>query len=468
MQLWTDYEGVTIDGAFPLQKLLSPEGRSAFFSTAGPTGEPRVVRLIECHFDEEEILARWRCVEALNHPNFLRFEHYGQIELDGGPVVYAVFEKVDGNLADVLSQGCLSVKDVAQLTSSLVAALEVLHTHGFVHEHIEPRNIFAVGDVVRLRSDCIREAPEAEEGRAAKERDVRDLATVLLQALTQRKSIEGISDSAMPPPFGQIIRNGLDGTWGLENIRAALGSQFVSTPRTAPKSAHAAQATPTVPARPAEPVRSDRPDGFDQRVQSVVAKPSVRREAQLSLPLIEQGGQRAEFTGAAARKDEWGAEQGFSLRSRWLGAAGIVAILLLLSVWALAHAWNAHRDQASQAAGISSQPAVQSPKRISASSAPRSVATASPRAGLLPSGGSRADWRVIAFTYNRKADAEKKVSSLARSHPGLQPAVFAPRGHAPYLVSIGGVMNRDAAYALARRSRSLGLPHDTYAQNYSH
>jgi hypothetical protein len=38
MQLWTDYEGVTIDGAFPLRKLLMPEDRSAFFSTAGPNG----------------------------------------------------------------------------------------------------------------------------------------------------------------------------------------------------------------------------------------------------------------------------------------------------------------------------------------------------------------------------------------------------------------------------------------------
>ena len=68
MQLWTDYEGITIDGAFPLQKLLTPEGRSAFFSTNSPQGEPTVVRLIECHFDEEEILNRWRCLEALSHP----------------------------------------------------------------------------------------------------------------------------------------------------------------------------------------------------------------------------------------------------------------------------------------------------------------------------------------------------------------------------------------------------------------
>ena len=254
MQLWTDYEGVTIDGAFRLQKLLMPEGRSAFYSTSGPNGEPTVVRLIECHFDEEEILARWRCLDALKHPNFLKFEHIGQTELDGRPVVYAVFEKVDGNLAEVLDQGHLTVKDVAQLASSLVAALDELHTHGFIHEHIEPRNIFAISDVVKLRSDCIREAPEGEEGRALKQRDVHDLATVILQALTQRQSLEGISDFEIPPPFGQIIRNGLNGTWKLQDIRAALGGLYDSKLPTArrlvptpSKPLNATLATPALP-----------------------------------------------------------------------------------------------------------------------------------------------------------------------------------------------------------------------------
>src|SRR5579863_1226544 len=136
MQLWTEYEGVTIDGAFPLHKLLLPEGRSAFFSTANENGEHVVMRLIECHFDEEEILARWSTVEALHHPNFLHLERYGQIELDGGPVVYAVFEKVDANLAAILEEGHLSVVDTAQLAASLVSALEMLHNHGFIHEHV--------------------------------------------------------------------------------------------------------------------------------------------------------------------------------------------------------------------------------------------------------------------------------------------------------------------------------------------
>src|SRR5277367_3279805 len=56
MELWTEYEGRTIDGAFPLKKLLLPEGRSAFFSTSNGNGVSTVIRLIAAHFDEEEIL----------------------------------------------------------------------------------------------------------------------------------------------------------------------------------------------------------------------------------------------------------------------------------------------------------------------------------------------------------------------------------------------------------------------------
>jgi hypothetical protein len=458
MQLWTDYEGVTIDGAFPLQKLLLPEGRSAFFSTPGTDGEPTVVRLIECHFDEAEILARWRCVEALSHPNFLNFEHYGQTELDGRPVVYAVFERVDANLAEVLDQGHLTVKDVAELASSLAAALDVLHTHGFIHEHIEPRNIFAVSDAVKLRSDCIREAPEGEEGRAAKQRDVHDLAMVLLQALTQRRSVEGIPDFAMPPPFGQIIRNGLDGTWTLENIKGALGGLFDSRQPTRRNPVKAAAASP---------------GAAEQKAPGAAAKPPVRPEAQLSLPLLDDD-EKAGVVRASARNDAWGLnntwgeDQSFSLRSRWLGAVGIVVLLLLLSTLVIARAWNAPRQKATRAAEAISQQAAQTAKQIPTSQEATPVAADLPRMSLPASAGIRTDWRVIPFTYDHRTDAEKKVSSLALSHPELQPAVFTPSGHAPYLVSIGGVMDRDAAYALARRSRSLGLPHDTYAQNYRH
>ena len=449
MQLWNDYEGVTLEGAFPLRKLLMPEGRSAFFSTVGPEGEPTVVRLIECHFDEEEILARWQCVKALGHPNLLKFERFGQTELDGRQVVYAVFEKVDANLAEVLDQVSLSVTDVAQLASSLVAALDVLHTHGFIHEHIEPRNIFAINSVVKLRGDCIREAPEGEEGRVAKQRDVQSLATVLLQGLTQQVSVQGISDSAMPPPFDQIIRNGLDGTWGLEQIRVAVEGFSAKRP-TAPKPMH----VPTARVAVAE-----------QRSPSAAARPSMAAEAQLPLRLPDED-RNAGFARAAARKESWGRGQGFSRSSRWLGA-GIVALLLLICAWVVGHSVNSSGNKAPETAAVVSQPAVQPATQISPTPAASSTAADQPRVSLPAPAASHAGWRVIAYTYNRRADAEKKANDLARTHPELQPSVYTPGGHSRYLVSIGGVMDRDAAYALARRSRSLGLPHDLFAQNYS-
>ena len=231
MRLWTEYEGETIDGAFPLNKLLLPEGRSAFFSTANGKGDPALLRLIECHFDEEEILARWRSVEALGHPNFLKLERFGQIELDGGPAVYALFEKADANLAEVLALDRLSVKDTAQLAGSLVAALEMLHTHGFAHAHVQPQSIFAVGETVKLRSDCIRDAPEGQAGVDLKQRDVHDLAVVLLHALTQTSDPERVA--ALPAPFDKIVRNGMNGAWGLAEMRAALEGR----PRPSPAAA---------------------------------------------------------------------------------------------------------------------------------------------------------------------------------------------------------------------------------------
>jgi hypothetical protein len=49
----------------------------------------------------------------------------------------------------------------------------------------------------------------------------------------------------------------------------------------------------------------------------------------------------------------------------------------------------------------------------------------------------------------------------------MHPEVFTPTGQAPYLVTIGGAMGRDDAFALVTKARNEGLPRDTYAQNYS-
>src|SRR5579875_2541672 len=216
MELWSEYEGRTIDGAFPLTKLLQPEGRSAFFLTRNGTGTPTVIRLIESHFDDDRIVARWRGVAALNHPNLVRLKKFGKVDMDGAPLVYGVMETVDGNLAEIVAVRRLTVEETREVAESLVAALAALHENGFVHEHVEPGSVLAVGEQIKLRSDCIRETPEGDEGVAAKRRDVRDLAAVLLRSLTQRRSLEDAKrELPLAAPFDAIVRNGLSGSWGL-------------------------------------------------------------------------------------------------------------------------------------------------------------------------------------------------------------------------------------------------------------
>src|SRR5579862_8918575 len=150
MDLWSEFEGATIDRAYELTKLVQTEGRSAFFSTFNDEGESVLIRIIECHFDEDEILSRWRGVQSLSHPNFLRIDRFGRFEIkeEDTTAVYALFERVDANVGEVLERGRLSPADAAEIGFSVASALEALHNAGFVHEHIEPGNIYAVGDTV--------------------------------------------------------------------------------------------------------------------------------------------------------------------------------------------------------------------------------------------------------------------------------------------------------------------------------
>lgn len=472
MRLWTEYEGETIDGAFPLKRLLLPEGRSAFFSTANGKGDPALLRLIECHFDEDEIIARWRCIEALSHPNFLKLERFGQIELDGGPGVYALFEKADANLAEVLAQDRLSVKDTAQLAASLVAALEMLHTHGFVHEHVAAQNIFAVGEIVKLRSDCIREAPEGHAGADAKQRDVRDMAIVVLQALTQ--AVDAERAMGLPAPFDKIVRNGMSGAWGLAEIRLALGigqrsspvtpkpDPVASAPRPAsPKPASepvvAAGAVPKAASAPAEPTAAKAPVAAPQASAPAAKPPQAKPK--------ENGEWRDNVVRSRMRQQLWEdtPRRAFELSAipgaKWAGVAGMVVILCVMAGWLVAHESHHAAPAATVQAANRTAPAqpVPAPMRSTQSSQP-----ASARAGQ-----GRIDWRVIAYTYNHRDQAQKKAATLAKVHADLRPAVFTPTGRAPYLVTLGGVMSRDAAFAFARKVRGRGLPRDTYAQNYS-
>ena len=423
MDLWNEYEGRTIDGVFPLTKLLRPEGRSAFFATSNGTGVPTVIRLIESHFDDAEILARWKAISALDNAHLVKMKKFGPAELDGTSLVYAVMEPVEANLGEIVEERRLTVLETRQVATSLVSALEAMHSHGFVHEHVEPGNVMAVGETIKLRSDCIRETPEGEEGREIKRRDVHDLCVVLLRALTGQRTLEGASrELPLPEPFEQIVRKGISGEWGLGEIAAAL--------------------TPVEVARPAaRPVVRDVPVERPVVAAEVAA---ASRAGRVHVPVEEE-------------------PREFGLRKI---AYGVGALLILFVVWYFVHnrsdrSSGAAQDTAASAAGAEGAATTAAPVSV-----PAVAASPPARQEEGTAGGGRV-WRVVAYTYNHESQAQQKVAAIGQKHSDLRPEVFTPNGRAPYLVTVGGGMSRDEAFALARRARSEGLPRDLYAQNYT-
>ena len=80
----------------------------------------------------------------------------------------------------------------------------------------------------------------------------------------------------------------------------------------------------------------------------------------------------------------------------------------------------------------------------------------------------KAMWRVIAFTYRTRDAAGRKVQQINQYHPGLNAAVFSPKGRGGYfLVSLGGRMTHEEAVRVQHSARGKGLPRDLYVQNYA-
>jgi hypothetical protein len=462
MDLWNEYEGRTIDGVFPLTKLLRPEGRSAFFATSNGAGVPTVIRLIESHFDDAEILARWQAISAIDNGHLVKLKKFGPAELDGTSLVYAVMEPVEANLGEILEQRRLTVPETKEVASSLVSALEAMHSHGFVHEHVDAENVMAVGDAIKLRSDCIREAPEGEEGREIKRRDVRDLSAVLLRALTQQRTLEAASrELPLPEPFDQIVRKGMSGEWGLREIAAALK---MAAPAAAPRAA------------------------MSRAAASAAAGPGVREVSAAERPVVAAEVASAAGTGSTpgmgrVRVPVEEEPRGLELKKIAYGVGALLLVLLL--IWFFVHGRSSSSSSRSSSSGAvqsAAAPAVSAQGDAgNAGTAGSAPSAASPNPAVDPNpaanvptvqrqatvGDGRDQWRVVAFTYNHESQAQQKAAAIAQKHSELRPEGFTPNGRAPYLVTVGGAMSRDEAFALARKARSEGLPRDLYAQNYT-
>jgi hypothetical protein len=99
---------------------------------------------------------------------------------------------------------------------------------------------------------------------------------------------------------------------------------------------------------------------------------------------------------------------------------------------------------------------------------PKPEATAPPPAPVAqapaPKSAPTRNWRVIAYTYSRRAEAEKKAESINRKWSAAQAEVLqlGATKPGPYLVAVGGPLNRDEAQRFLKLARSRGMPRSTY------
>jgi eukaryotic-like serine/threonine-protein kinase len=435
MQLWNDYEGKIIAGKYPLGPLVRPEGRSALFQLSAGVEAPAIIRLTEAINDEGQMLACWTRVAAVKQENLVAIKRFGETNFEGTPLTYAVMEPTDANLADLLKERPLTHSEAMQVATSVVAALTALHAKNLVHEHIDAAAILAVGETVKLRTDCVRECvvepgfTTAEDCLKVMERDVHDLAELLLRALTLDKKLR--PSTKLPAPFDRIVPNGMNGAWGLREIAAALVPPAAVVH---PALSQAATTTLTNPA-PSHPAAA-------AGDESLPDTPLLyrRRNHVGTLPVRQRG-------------------------PLWVAAA-IVAVIALGVFLREGISAPAKEPQIAAAPAVAAAPVRQAVVKVAPAPAPTPPAPAPPIAQTITATRMQPGWYVVAYTFNRQQQAATRAAAIAQKNPSLHPAIIAPGGHAPFLVAIGGAMSRPEAETARNLARQAGMPRDTFIQNY--
>jgi TonB family protein len=255
---WKHWEGRTVDG-FPLQRYLGGADHSSVFLTERAGREPQqaAIKLIQAstaNWDTQ--LSWWQQIEKFHHPHLTRLFENGRCQLDGNELFYCVTEYAEENLAEILRDRPLTSVEAQNMLRPVLDALAYLHSRGFVHGHLKPSNVLAVGDQVKLSVE--KACPAGETGRVlglpgiygptgvatgecfSPALDVLSLGSMLVESLTQQPPVwkaersDPVLPKTLPPPFMEIARNCLrrdpKDRWTVAQIIARL-NRFAATRR---------------------------------------------------------------------------------------------------------------------------------------------------------------------------------------------------------------------------------------------
>lgn len=417
--MWSEFESEVVAGRYPLGRPVRSEGRYGWFETKYQD-QPALISLIEALNDEDSLLSRLKAAAQVQHPNVNAILETGTATARDTPLVYAVMEFTEENLGDVLRVRALTEEETRQVAESLLDGLSAIHKNKLIVSDLEASSVLASGDTIKLRSDRLQSVASSTKFEQLAAKDLQDFANLLYRCLTQRSVNLDAND-----PSIQLLPRSI-----VPVVRKALGEQATAE----------------------DLIRILRPP-----VQATAPAPSAQPVPKKTLSLTEApvaGAKALEAVSHSPRKIV-----------PWIIAGAVVILVVIgFAVNSMMHPSSA-TDAKPEPVATASVPSVPAP------SAPAVVAT-SPAAkpAVAPqSVDSKGSWRVVAYTYNQQDQAEHKAHMINERHPDLQADVFSPKGNgAPYLVTLGGPMERAAAFELRGKAIREGLPSDTYAQNYRH
>ncbi|HEX4808162.1 MAG TPA: protein kinase [Bryobacteraceae bacterium] len=451
MLSWPQLEGRVAGDGYRLNRYLNGSETAGRFEARLETKtggtEPRDVRVELFALTPRQARERfelWRSLQLLSRPEILKIIASGSADWPDLHFEYLVTEVPDETLAGALQERPLNDVEARQVLESVSRALAIMHDRQCVHASVQPANIFAVGDAIKLgvstvqrpgASDILAEpsdyqAPEVGSFAFSPASDIWSLGVTLFQTLTRELPGDDAAERAalLPAPFSEILKHSLDPIpakrWTARQILEHLGAPVPEHPPVLDK---------------APPPSSPPADRVD-----------------LGLPK----------------------------RSFPVSPYAIAAIVLFLAfLWMI----FGHKSSQRHVGPPSPQPAaaqtpVPTPTPIAPSAPARSTparsASATPPPSHQPilqkenvpvrtpsSANGPVNWRVVAFTYARESDAAAKAASLNQSNPDLHAQVFSPQP-GRFVVSIGGWMDVNEAKRVRQEALAKGLPHDTYAQNF--
>jgi TonB family protein len=231
-----EWVGRLADGRFPLLKWLGGSQPTGVFLTEltdhsdlTEQSQRAVIKLVPTEVEDADArAAAWEAALPLSHPNLMKVFTHGRCEIDDVPCLYVVTEFADEVLAEILFERPLTTKETRDMLGPALDALSFLHANGLVHGRLNPSNIMAVGDSLKLttygacpvgaaiisgppRTVC--DAPETEFGPIAPASDVWSLGATIVEVLTKypplwnrARAADPTVPESMPEPFASIAR----------------------------------------------------------------------------------------------------------------------------------------------------------------------------------------------------------------------------------------------------------------------